>query len=63
VQPERADLRLGRPRVQQPGRPRLPRGLRSGGFLPGWSSVLGGIGEFPEFREISRSSRAIFSAS
>jgi hypothetical protein len=26
---------------------------RSGGFFPGWSSVLGGIDEFPEFREIS----------
>jgi len=37
-------------------RPELRRGP------PGWSSPLGGIEEFPEFREISRSSRAIFSA-
>jgi hypothetical protein len=44
-------------------RPPPPRyGLRCGGFFPGWSSVLGGIEEFPEFREISRSSRAIFPA-
>jgi len=43
-------------------RPPPRHGLRPGGFLPGWSSVLGGIDEFPEFREISRSSRAIFSA-
>jgi len=46
-----------------PGLRPLPRrGLRSGGLFPGRSSVLGGIDEFPEFREISRSSRAIFSA-
>ena len=37
-------------------------GLRSGGFLPGRSSVLGGIDEFPELREINRSSRAIRSS-
>ena len=38
------------------------RALRSGGFFPGRSSVLGGIDEFPLLREISRSSSAIFSA-
>ena len=42
--------------------PRPPRASRSGGFFPGWSSVLGGIEEFPLLREISRSSRAILSA-
>jgi hypothetical protein len=36
--------------------------LRCGGFLPGWSSLLGGIEELPLLREISRSSRAICSA-
>ncbi len=38
------------------------RGLRSGGFFPGWSSLLCGIDEFPEFpefREISRSSSPV----
>jgi len=40
-----------------PGRP-----SRCGGFFPGRSSALGGIEEFPLLREISRSSRAIFSA-
>jgi hypothetical protein len=43
-------------------RPPRRRGLRSGGFFPGWSSALGGIDEFPLLRETSRSSRAIFSA-
>jgi hypothetical protein len=45
------------PQVTVPGR--VPR---SGGFFPGRSSVLGGIEEFPLSPEISRSSRAIFSA-
>jgi hypothetical protein len=38
------------------------RCLGCGGFLPGWSSLLGGIEELPLSREISRSSRAISSA-
>ncbi len=33
-----------------------------GGFLPGRSSAEGGIEEFPELREISRSRRATFSS-
>ena len=54
-----------------PGAPFCLPGLRfppprrifgSGGCLPGWSSALGGIEELPLLREISRSSRAIFSA-
>ena len=38
------------------------RGFGAGGVLPGWSSPLGAIEEFPLLREISRSSRAIRSA-
>jgi hypothetical protein len=34
-----------------------------GGFLPGWSSLLGGIEEFPLLRETARSSLASRSAS
>jgi hypothetical protein len=31
------------------------RRSRRGGFRPGWSSELGGIDEFPLFRDIDRS--------
>jgi len=55
VRPRRAGL-LARPAAPAPARPALRQ------LLPRRSSVLGGIDEFPEFREISRSSRAIFSA-
>jgi len=44
-------------------RPPPRRGLRSGGFFPGRSSVLGGIEELPLLRETSRSSRATRSSS
>jgi len=40
--------------------PALPAAAfpRLRGFFPGWSSPLGAIEEFPEFRETSRSSRS-----
>ena len=57
VRPRRPGLLAGP--ALRPARP-LPA-LR--GFLPGWSSLLGGIEELPLLREISRSSRAICSAS
>jgi hypothetical protein len=47
-------------RLALPGAARL---LPAGGVRPGWSSLLGAIEEFPEFREISRSRRASLSFS
>jgi hypothetical protein len=46
-------LRGGLPRGHAPSAEHLRAETLSGGFFPGWSSVLGGIDEFPGFREIS----------